>query len=58
MVDDRYADIASQFVHILKVFEDFRFINQLKEEMDKVKVECYFTNFLAKQSLVLFLPPP
>ncbi len=34
---DRNVNITSQFVRIFKVFENFRFINQLKEEMEKVR---------------------
>jgi hypothetical protein len=36
---DRNVNITSQFVRIFKVFEDFRFINQLKEDMEKVRPE-------------------
>ena len=35
-LEDRNVNITSQFVTIFKVFEDFRFISQLKEEIDKV----------------------
>jgi len=38
-LEDRNVNITSQFVRAFKVFEDFRFISQLKEEMEKVKVE-------------------
>jgi len=37
MLEDRNVNITSQFVRIFKVFEDFRFISQLWEEMNKVK---------------------
>ena len=37
MLEDRNVNITSQFVRIFKVFEDFRFISQLREEMDKVR---------------------
>jgi len=36
-LEDRNVNITSQFVRIFKVFEDFRFIQQLREEMDKVR---------------------
>ena len=34
---DRDVNITSQFVRIFKIFEDFRFISQLKEEIEKVR---------------------
>ena len=37
LLEDRNVNITSQFVRIFKVFEDFRFIQQLREEMDKVR---------------------
>jgi len=37
LLEDRNVNITSQFVRIFKVFEDFRFISQLREEMDKVR---------------------
>ena len=37
LLEDRNVYITSQFVRIFKVFEDFRFISQLREEMDKVR---------------------
>lgn len=36
-LENRNTHITSQFVRIFKVFEDFRFIQQLREEMDKVR---------------------
>ena len=36
LLEDRNVNITSQFVRIFKVFEDFRFISQLREEMNKV----------------------
>jgi len=36
-LEDRNVNITSQFVRIFKVFEDFRFIQQLREDMDKVR---------------------
>lgn len=36
-LEDRDTNITSQFLRIFKVFEDFRFIAQLREEIDKVK---------------------
>ena len=37
MLEDRNVNITSQFVRIFKVFEDFRFIQQLREEIGKVQ---------------------
>ena len=37
LLEDRNVNITSPFVHVFKVFEDFRFISQLREEMDKVR---------------------
>ena len=37
LLEDRNVNITSQFVRIFLVFEDFRFISQLREEMDKVR---------------------
>ena len=37
VLEDRNVNITSQFVRIFKVFEDFKFISQLREEMDKVR---------------------
>jgi len=36
-LEDRNINITSQFVAIFNVFEDFRFISQLRKQMDKVK---------------------
>jgi hypothetical protein len=36
-LEDRNLNIPSQFVRIFKVFEDFTFIAQLREEIEKVK---------------------
>jgi hypothetical protein len=37
MLEDRNVNITSQLARVFNVFEDFRFIQQLREEMDKVK---------------------
>lgn len=37
MLEDRNVNITSQLARVFKVFEDFRFIQQLREEMDKVR---------------------
>lgn len=37
MLEDRNVNITSQFVAIFRIFEDFRFISQLREEMEKVR---------------------
>lgn len=37
LLEDRDVNITSQFVRIFKLFEDFKFISHLTEEMDKVK---------------------
>ena len=47
MLEDRNFNITSQFVRIFKVFEDFRFVSQLREEMDRIKFEKRFSLMLA-----------
>lgn len=36
-LEDRNVNITSQLARVFNVFEDFRFIQQLREEMDKVR---------------------
>jgi hypothetical protein len=35
-LEDHNVNITSHLAHVFKVFEDFRFISQLREEMDKL----------------------
>lgn len=37
MLEDRDSNITTNLARVFKVFEDFRFITQLREEMDKVR---------------------
>ncbi len=39
MLEDRNVNITSQLARIFIVFEDFRFISQLREEMEKIQTE-------------------
>lgn len=39
VLEDRNVNITSQFVRVFKVFEDFKFISQLREDMEKVRPE-------------------
>jgi len=37
LLEDRNVNITSQLDRVFNVFEDFGFIQQLREEMDKVR---------------------
>jgi hypothetical protein len=38
-LENRNVNITINLAHVFKVFEDFKFIQQLREEMDKVRPE-------------------